>query len=96
MVESGRATAMRNCGSPSGRREREMVNPKKDCTVVPSRHALDMMNLRGLPLADFERMVRAARWHPEGPGRVDAVYRRWHLKLNVVPCHVELITAFQL
>lgn len=72
-----------------------MVNPKKDCSVVPSRHALDMMLLRGLPLVDLEQMVRASTWRPEGAGKVDASYRRWHLKLNVVPCHVEVITVFQ-
>jgi hypothetical protein len=73
-----------------------MGDPKKECLTVPSRHALDMMTLRGLSLADFDRMVRAARWTPEGGRKVDAVCRRWHLKLNVVPCHIELITAFQL
>jgi hypothetical protein len=72
------------------------LEPKRDCTLVPSLHALDMMTLRGIPFSDFARLVRAARWRPERGERVDAVYERWHLKLKLVPCHILLITAFQL
>lgn len=71
-----------------------MVNPKRDCTLVPSRHSLDMMNWRGLAMEDLEKIVRGARWRSEGDGRYDAVYRGWHLKLNIVPCHIEVITVF--
>ena len=71
-----------------------MVNPRLDCMVVPSRHSLDMMNWRGLAIDDVEMMVRRARWRSEGGGRVDALYRGWHLKLNIVPCHIELVTVF--
>lgn len=50
-----------------------MVNPKRDCTLVPSRHSLDMMNWRGLAMEGLEKIVRRARWRSEGEGGYDVV-----------------------
>lgn len=70
-----------------------MVDPRTDCEVVPSRHALDSMNKRGLPLTDLEGMVRTGSWRPEGERAVDVRYRAWHVKLIVVPCHLIVKTV---
>ena len=46
-------------------------------------------------IGDLEKVVREGNWEPRNDGKVDAVYGKWTVRIEIGKCNLGVLTVFK-